>query len=286
MKSVSSLWIGNPLSAYEEVSLHSFVEAGYDVCLYTYATGLKVPDGVVVRDAREVLEADKVFENPYQRGTWAGFSNVFRYELIRTRETVWIDTDVVALSAEIQSKQGYVFGRESDEFINGAILSAPKESAFSSALVENSTAIDYRSFQWGELGPKLITRLAKEFELEHLAQDKTAFYPIQFEDVWMLFDPWSRETIESCLQDSQALHWWNEAFRRAPLNLKKFLPPKSSFFGVLFESYGIEPAGMRRLKDDWAREKWRIGIKKGPSLRARVSNRIRRIVHPRPRTQI
>lgn len=283
VSSVSSLWIGSPLSVYEEVSLKSFVREGFDVNLYTYEADLKVPEGVVVRDAREVVGAERVFENPYQRGTWAGFANIFRYELIRAIDTLWVDTDVVALTSEIQSNQGYVFGWESDDFINNAVLRAPRESAFSSALVEQAAAINIGSFQWGDLGPRLVSRVVKEFQLESLAQDRTAFYPIEFHNVWMLFDPDSREDVDAKLDQSQALHWWNEALRRAPLRVKQFLPPQSSYLGALIDSFEIEPAGMPRMDENWAREKWKSAIEKGPSLGVRANSRLRRMFRPRAR---
>ena len=278
VRSVSSLWIGNPLSVYEEVSLRSFVEEGFDVQLFTYADNLRVPEGVVVRDAREVLDAEKVFENPHQRGTWAGFSNIFRYELVSAVDTVWIDTDVVALRSDIQSNQGYVFGWESNDFINGAILGVPSKSVLSSALVEQAAAIDVESFQWGELGPRLITRLVKQLDLEPLVQPRNAFYPIEFHNVWMLFDPASRETVTEKLSKAQALHWWNEALRLAPLPVKQFLPPELSYFGALMDSFGIEPAGMARLNENWAREKWKPSIEAVPSLWTRATARLKRIL--------
>lgn len=41
----------------------------------------------------------------------------------------------------------------------------------------------------GDLGPKLITRIVREQNLGHRAQQRRAFYPVEFKDVWKLFDP-------------------------------------------------------------------------------------------------
>lgn len=43
--SVSALWIGNALSPYEDLCLSSFVQAGYEVQLFTYDPELDVPQG-------------------------------------------------------------------------------------------------------------------------------------------------------------------------------------------------------------------------------------------------
>ena len=274
MTSISALWIGGRLSPYETLSLKSFLDYGHEVDLYTYDSQLDAPEGIVLRDANEVVNARSVFENPNHKGTWAGFSNIFRYELLRSRPTIWVDTDVVALGPKISSTHGFVFGWESPEYLNGAVLGGPMGSDFTERLVDEALQIDRHTFQWGDLGPKLVTRVVHELGLESYAQRQHAFYPIGFRDVWMLFDPESREDVEAAVSGSEVLHWWNEALRRAPSNVKEFLPPKGSFFAALFEEHGALSPEMPRLQDDWSRQKWKKRIQQGPSLPERLWGRI------------
>jgi len=52
---VASLWIGPELSWMEQICLLSFMEKGHRTVLYAYDDVKSVPDGVEIRDAREIM---------------------------------------------------------------------------------------------------------------------------------------------------------------------------------------------------------------------------------------
>src|SRR3569623_1820592 len=60
-----AFWHGPPLSQLHFAAMRSFIDHGHRLRLYTYSDR-KVPDGVELRDAREVLPEDRLFlfQNP------------------------------------------------------------------------------------------------------------------------------------------------------------------------------------------------------------------------------
>jgi len=96
---IQMLWIGERLSTLERLSIASFRANGHPVHLYTYGPVAGVPEGTEIRDAAEVLTRDLIFRNPpgFGEGSFAGFSNLFRYKLLLDRGGIWCDCDVVCL---------------------------------------------------------------------------------------------------------------------------------------------------------------------------------------------
>ncbi|MFP4538998.1 MAG: hypothetical protein ACLFPA_11940, partial [Dichotomicrobium sp.] len=55
---LNTMWVEGPLSYVEQVCLKSALACGHKVVLYTYFDVTGVPDGVEVRDGREVMGED------------------------------------------------------------------------------------------------------------------------------------------------------------------------------------------------------------------------------------
>ncbi len=82
MASVSMLWIGRPLRWVEKLSIASFVNSGHRVQVFTQGPQPALPSEVVRRDVDEVVSSRSIFANPQEPGTFAMFSNLFRYRLL------------------------------------------------------------------------------------------------------------------------------------------------------------------------------------------------------------
>ena len=93
---IQSLWIGDDLSNLEKLCVQSFLDHGHEFHLYTYADIGGIPSGAIVKDGNDILPADKIFR--YKRGSTAGFSNRFRYELLAKFGGWWVDMDTVCLN--------------------------------------------------------------------------------------------------------------------------------------------------------------------------------------------
>jgi hypothetical protein len=246
---VSALWIGKTMGPYEHLCLSSFARAGYRVQVFTYEPDLIVPDGTEWCDARDVLPESMVFENHSQPGTFAAFSNLFRYRLLQLQETTWIDTDVM-LVADSLPDGPYLFGFEDPGYVNGAILRAPMSSPFLAYLFDTSTAIEPAEIVWGQVGPKLITEAITRFDLDALVQPADVLYPVHYRDVGMLFDPAQLEVVQERLEHASTLHLWNEILRRGG-PVKQVRPPRGSWLAHAFDSSEIDFGSRFEHDVDW-----------------------------------
>ena len=93
---IQTLWVGSTLSKMEQLSLSSFVKNGHDTHLYAYYDIDNVPEGVEVKDGREILPEDMIFKYS-DHNSFSGFSNYFRYKLISDKGGFWVDTAMVCL---------------------------------------------------------------------------------------------------------------------------------------------------------------------------------------------
>lgn len=62
---VHTLWIGEELSAMELLTLQSFSDCGFSVQLWCYNKNIIVPDGIIKKDANEIIEESSVFHYTY-----------------------------------------------------------------------------------------------------------------------------------------------------------------------------------------------------------------------------
>src|SRR4051812_3704310 len=78
----------------ERLSICSFLSHGHEYHLYLYDEVEGVPAGTVVKDANEVLPRSRIFRYP-NGGSYAGFSDFFRFKLLLERGNWWADADTV-----------------------------------------------------------------------------------------------------------------------------------------------------------------------------------------------
>ncbi len=256
-KVVQSLWVGDRLSVIEQLALASFVAHGHEFHLYAYNRVEGVPNGVVRRDANELLPEAAIFTT--HGGSYAMFSDWFRWKLLCERGGYWVDMDVVCLRPFDFSDE-LVFGRENIYQVNTAVLSVPAghklaELMLSSAVSPYKSQVfdnpkirrrkfrsrllgkSYQAAKWGHIaGPRGFTRALAYLGLEGLAKSHLAFYPVSALNWDAIFD----ETYASgmgALQDSYGLHLWNEMMRRAPGFDKNGRFPANSLIEQLKAAY-------------------------------------------------
>ena len=81
-----TLWIGERMGAVERACLRSVMRQGHGVALYCYRTPHGVPAGVELRNAGEIVPESRVFTG--RNGSFAAFSDWFRYELLKDRNFI------------------------------------------------------------------------------------------------------------------------------------------------------------------------------------------------------
>ena len=224
-------WAYGKLTKLEKLSVASFVKQGYEVNLWTYGDMPNAPIGCMVQDARNILPESSVFLN--QRGSYAGFSDLFRYAVLSSIGGLYADTDVIALKAASQlpiepflvtekagQKKNFknfirkLLKLEKLDRINGNIIYNPNPTG--GDLIDLAYAYSLRfpktHVKWSEIGPSLLTAIVK-IHPNHgfLIQSPDFANPISYS-----FCPNQLLKANVKIPDTSFfLHCYNEKWRRA-----------------------------------------------------------------------
>ena len=279
VREVGTLWIGGALSWMEQLCLKSFVDQGQKITLFSYDDIPNVPDGVIRRDGREILDTDN-FIKYEKKDSFALFADQFRLHMIHQNPgMIWIDTDVYC-HRTMEYDSDYVMGFElpGGHRVNNAVLGMPADSALMTALLDFTSdpfAIPpflsaaqtntYRAASargepvhvsqqpWGVWGPLMITHFVHALGLEREVLPLEAFYPVTFPDRMAFVRRASLAAAKITLQTT-ALHLW--ASNKRELGLRhNGLAPKGSYLDALLVKHGVRPeaapiAGRGRLVFD------------------------------------
>ncbi len=210
---IQGLWIGTELSAMERMCINSFLRNGHRFHLFVYSDVKNIPAGTVVKDGEEVLPASAIFRYR-DNGSYSGFSNFFRYELLWKYGGWWVNLDTICLRP-FQFADDYVIGSEpvaagGSHPISG-VIKAPAHSALMQYLTEVCRGKDRASLSWGETGPKLVAEAIGRLSLEDHVQASDAFCPVGWYDWDQVIEPEPPITLGA---PSVAIHLWNEMWRR------------------------------------------------------------------------
>jgi hypothetical protein len=239
-------WSGPPLSVYEELSLTSLVARGQRVFLYSYDTSLRVPDGVELVDANEILPGDLIhtYTHPDGETSPAPHADLFRYEALRKFGGWYCDLDIVLVGDHPPVADVYI-AREDGTHVNNSVLRFPRGAPLMAAASEAARGL-MTSAEWGASGPALLTRLVAAHGLAQSVQPWTAAYPVRTTEVAKLFLPEHREELEDRVAGADFVHLWNQIWRRVRIP-KEFGPPEGSFLDSMFRSFGIRVAPGGRM---------------------------------------
>ncbi len=262
-REVGSLWIGGPLSFLEQLCLKSFVDQGQKITLFTYEDVPNVPDGVIRRDGREVLDTDRFLKYEV-KDSFALFADLFRIHMIRQNPgMIWVDTDVYC-HRPLDYEGDYVMAFEKHEGrrVNNAVLGLPADSAMLADMlvfVADEYAIpphakpkvraEYERLrdlgqpvhvtkqQWGIWGPSLISHMAWKHRVLHRVLRPDAFYPVLWEDRTDIIGP-AEKVRAAITENSTGIHLW--ASNKRELALRHFgVPPPGSYLAGLMEKHGV-----------------------------------------------
>jgi Glycosyltransferase sugar-binding region containing DXD motif len=131
---VHALWVGNRLSKLELLTISSFIAHGHHFHLWTYSDLVTpLPKGVLVHDAESILPRSAVFrsvgtdlETGVGNGSFAGFSDLFRYKLLYDKGGYWTDMDITCLKP-LDFSEPYVF-RSHRLGVVGNLMKCPRGS--------------------------------------------------------------------------------------------------------------------------------------------------------------
>lgn len=225
-----SLWIGEKLGDPELLTLHSFAEKGHSIQLWAYNKMNNVPEFTIVKDANEIIPESKVFKYDknskidWGKGSYAGFSDVFRYKLLYEHGGWWVDMDVTCLKP-FNIKKEYFFRNHWKFPVVGNVMKCPKGSELMKACYDRAVVeVTPDNTDWH----KPITILNEEIERLNLLQyRKTGLFNLDM-----------KHTIDTYLTadypfpaDWMGVHWINSG----GINYKR-----GSSFHKLLKNYGIK----------------------------------------------
>jgi Alpha 1,4-glycosyltransferase conserved region len=249
---VRSFWYGH-FSPYEALCLSSFVAAGVRVELYCEGSVPQLPDGVVRRSARDILDRDVDFyKHEFDGPSPSLHANHFRYALLEALGGWWIDTDIVLLADTLPAADIFVARQTADE-LNGAAMRFPVGHPLIKAAREQ-TAAGLEHARWGDTGPKLLTQLQAAMAAEMPIAPRDSTYAIGPDEFQKLLLPAAREEVEERTANSTFVHLWNEMWRRAGIP-KTIAPPKGCWLDRMFERHQVAVAWSDRLDAAYV-ERW------------------------------
>lgn len=216
MANFGSLWVGRPLSKLEQTCIASFVHHGHSFTLYVYDMSMRVPLGVLKKDARSILPEKSVFvvDNSY-----GPFADMFRYRMLQDTDLIWTDTDNICLRPD-WPEQEYLFGMQggSHELVAIGVLAAPRGSDLVSRLVNKSLSFNKNNIVWGEIGPQLLTKEIRRLGLQQYVLPPKAFYPVDYWDWETLWQKQNKKQVWNACKGSYTLQIWNQMRNRKGLD--------------------------------------------------------------------
>jgi hypothetical protein len=231
MANFGSLWVGNPLSKVEQTALSSFIYYGHSFTLFVYDINMKVPSGVIKADANQIIPESKIFK---VQNSYGPFADMFRYTMIKKTGLTWTDTDSICLRSDWDFAD-YLFGFEEGDRLANGILRMPQESELINFLIKNSVKYDKTKIVWSEIGPLLVTKGAKKFDVLKYAQMPNVFYPVHF---WQWKKIWDKKYLQEVLdkcENAHTLQIWNQFLNREGIDKNKL--PKGSAIDYFYNKF-------------------------------------------------
>ena len=259
---IQSLWIGPTLSNLEILSMKSFLFHNHIYHLYTYNEIDNVPEGVVIRDAREILPETEIFS--YANGSVSAFSNMFRYKMLFDKGGYWVDADVVCMK-RFDFKEPYIIATEPKgnynvSTLNPSLIKAPVKSfgmfAGYKFCQDKKEDVLNGKIQWN-LGPVSFSFLTKESNLLQYARPWNVFNSHQSADWYSIlmnptrlyreykdkigkeFNKLAILDINKKHKENYAIHLYNEMWRSKGCD-KNDVYEEGCLYEQLKKLYGVK----------------------------------------------
>ena len=211
---VNSLWIDPKMGDLQRMCLRSFLDKGMSFHLYTYNAIQDLPEGVVVRDADEIIDRKEIFLD--NKNSYATFSDWFRIKLLDTIGGWWVDCDVYCIRKfdlgwpYVFATERYSFNNETHSRICNAVIKMPRGTRLAKkilAVAEPRLATKkYDDILWTELGAKALADGIVSEELIRYAVRPEVFCPTDYSD----FKQLARKKDMVFDKITYGVHLWNK----------------------------------------------------------------------------
>lgn len=224
-----SLWIGKKLSHTELLTLYSFAEKGHEIQLWAYTEIKNIPDFVRIKDANLIIPESKVFkygnkkELDWGKGSYAGFSDIFRYKLLYDEGGWWVDMDITCLK-QFEIKEPYFFRNHWKLPVVGNVMKVPPKSELMKNCFERaSKEVDKNNTDWH----KPIKILNEEIEqLDLMKYRKFGLFNLDMDHT---VQPYLKNHYDFPI-DWLGVHW---------LNSRKLSYKRGSSYHKLLKKYSL-----------------------------------------------
>lgn len=239
----NGFWHGPELGPMRMACLASFVSMGHRYELYTYEP-VKVPDGIVIRDANAVIPLADVFyyENPFTgRKDIGPFSDLFRFKLLKEKGGWWSDVDAFCLAKSIPTVDR-AWAQERPELSPDAVgtsqIAFAANDSIVSELYKNCLKLSLEGYPTREsLGPHLISDTVRKHRLPRNCFGVPAtFYPVRWIEMFKLWLPRFRDELNARLNNAIFLPTYASFPQYIGLDLGRF-PPKDSYLADMCDRY-------------------------------------------------
>ena len=236
MPIVNGLWIQGQLSALELLTIQSFLDNGFSFQLWTYeAEIINAPTNTIIRNANEILSFEQVFQynsiniHGHGKGSFAGFSDIFRYKLLYEHGGIWTDMDITCLQP-FKIEEEYFFRYHHKSGAVGNFMKCPKGSELMKWCFEEAIQkVNVHNTDW-MLPIKILNDGILKFGLT--TYTKKISNDDSFPEVAKLLS-----SNQKYPTNWKIIHWMNEEFRR--LNIAKDISLSNSTLTMLYNKHHI-----------------------------------------------
>lgn len=235
---LGTFWSGAPLTALDRVCIRSFMQAGYDVTLFSYEPIGNLPDGLKTADAAAIIDQSQIDHVRYRgKPDLAHFSDLFRYEMIRLTGKTWVDMDLLKLGDVPLPVYENILVREAHGPLNGAILAIADQTLLAAVQEAMQSKLD-RDLKWGETGPGLLRDCVKRSPHPINVYESRYFYPIHHDEIWRVLLPSQFDYCAEQCAHAATLHLFNNILCRMGY-WKDFGPPEGSFLHSVMRNHDL-----------------------------------------------
>ena len=233
---IHALWIGSWLGPLEMLTIHSFLINGHSFSLWSYEKIInQLPASLIIKDANIILPKEHIFRYKtrdqfgHGKGSYAGFSDIFRYKVLYEYGGWWADMDVTCLKP-LNFDAPYVFRTHHDLKVVGNIMKCPPKSELMKHCYERAVAeVNADNRDWNK-PIQILNDAIEELGLQQYIVE------ISNRDSWN-----DVRKLISCRRKIPSqwyvIHWVNEEWRRNGIN--KNYSGKNSVLRGLFEKYEV-----------------------------------------------
>ncbi|MEZ2128940.1 MULTISPECIES: hypothetical protein [unclassified Sinorhizobium] len=227
-KGVGAFWAKGRLSALDQACLSSFIAQGYPTTLFSYQPIPNTPAGVTAADAATIVPEHMVARVRYNgKPDLSHFSDLFRYEMIKAADLVWIDVDLLMTRENDVPSHPDILVKEEQGGLNGAILYVSDKRILAKLSEMMKTKLD-KELRWGETGPSMIFEAIKANRAALKLYEHKYFYPIEHYDIWKVLLPNHFDECQEKCRHASTIHLFNNILTTMGF-WKELAPPVGSY---------------------------------------------------------